>query len=81
MIYKEINYTINFKTARSQLLQGEQYRETSGGLKLRWRVSDVPSGSLWLLKVRLRESQTERGVIKKKNLCATEDCAMVSMML
>lgn len=45
MIYKEINYTINFKTAWSQLLQGEQYRETSGGLKLPWRVSDVPSGS------------------------------------
>lgn len=53
MIYKEINYTINFKTAWSQLLQGEQYTETSGGLKLLiWRVSDVPSGSPWLLKVR-----------------------------
>jgi len=52
MIYKEINYTINFKTAWSQLLQGEQYEETSGGLKLLKRVSDVPSGSTWLLKAR-----------------------------
>lgn len=70
MIYKEINYTINFKTAWSQLLQGEQYRETSGGLKLLWRVSDVTSGSLWLLKV--RESQTERGV-RKKMTCVPQN--------
>lgn len=65
MIYKEINYTINFKTAWSQLLQGEQYGETSGGLKLLWRVSGVPSGVPWLLKVRWRESQTQR-VIRKQ---------------
>jgi len=69
MIYKEINYTINFKTAWSQLLQGEEYRETSGGLKLPWGVSDVPSGSWWLLKVRWKESQTEKSVYHRR-LCS-----------
>lgn len=73
MIYKEINYTINFKTAWSQLLQGEQYRKTSGGLKLPWRVSDVPSGSPWLLKVRWKESQSKKGV-SKKSVCHRRLC-------